>query len=805
MVELFTSRPDVYAVQYRDTGEPEASRQYKYRPIHEPVTVELIGRHLKGEITLGFYTLDQTSNVKWICFDLDTRDEKQAHKILTVINRKGISRESIIAESSGAKGFHIWILLEPTSAKVARTFAYEVLREAKLAYAEKIEVFPKQDRLTDEDSLGNLVKLPLGKHLRTGQRAMLIDPSTLTPIDWTDLREKFQSMKPALLPETETKTAAGPVTAATVTLPECATAIPEGLRDFYFYSLLNAIKKKYPSITSQVASEVLEPLRQSSNDISQEPFTERELADKIRRFIDHDKARFPSFTLCKYGKQAATCPCQQDEYCVWISEGKKPVELTELGRKFLEQQDLSDRTADVLDSLIVGERELKMLCFFLCLGSAVHETPSGLIIIDRLGGGKSHCEKNVVELFPSERVSQPTSYTEQALNYLAENYSGRIVRIDEIFGLEDVLKDLRVWMTNGRLERISAPTSDDKERGQGQAITLAVEGCPVFITSTTKSVDEEYGSRNWVAHVDVSTAQSVRIHARQAIQGMVPGEIFTSESDARDFLSSIIKWMMENAKPVLVPYSYTFPSEDPRTRRDRARFQMLIQAVANWYQLQREIYVAPNGQEYIIASPRDLEIALQVARPYLIESLTSLDAKAIQIIQVLAKSDHPLSIRELVEEGKIADKTVRRRIGDLLGKGYVVKEESKRPEKFTLTEKAKHFGADVKIEILAEEEGREFIEKLKQGMSPENLMQEIRKFEINLGERLLAAELSNCHTNNPPKTETGSDENAILPRQNDNSQQSTGSVDTNQTTLEPNVPPKRKPKPDDSISSVVNE
>jgi hypothetical protein len=52
-----------------------------------------------------------------------------------------------------------------------------------------LECFPKQDRLRD-DQLGNLIKLPLGIHLRSGRRANVLDADGRPALDpWPHLRD----------------------------------------------------------------------------------------------------------------------------------------------------------------------------------------------------------------------------------------------------------------------------------------------------------------------------------------------------------------------------------------------------------------------------------------------------------------------------------------------------------------------------------------------------------------------------------------------------------------------------------------
>lgn len=90
---------------------------------------------------------------------------------------------------SGGKGLHVYGFTGSVSAKEARQTALEVLRNKGGFVPIKgenfwqhdthfnnieIEVFPKQESLEGKD-FGNLMRLPLGKNLKTGQRSYFLD------------------------------------------------------------------------------------------------------------------------------------------------------------------------------------------------------------------------------------------------------------------------------------------------------------------------------------------------------------------------------------------------------------------------------------------------------------------------------------------------------------------------------------------------------------------------------------------------------------------------------------------------------
>ena len=183
---LFVARGDCYAKQLEKGG---------YVKVEEPLTIEVLTRHLKGELTVGAYQLNGDSFVKWLCFDLDperlSEPKDAAVKILQVCfekqekdERPRIWPSAVLAEASRYPdpSYHIWIFFAmPVHAKVARWLGLRILELAELN-PRQVEVFPKQSEINNERSFGNLVKLPLGFHRAEKKWSRLLDPETFEPL-----------------------------------------------------------------------------------------------------------------------------------------------------------------------------------------------------------------------------------------------------------------------------------------------------------------------------------------------------------------------------------------------------------------------------------------------------------------------------------------------------------------------------------------------------------------------------------------------------------------------------------------------
>lgn len=206
-MDLFSGREGVYARQWvSSTGESG------YTPIHEPFTLGVAKNHLMGNHTIGLYPLRMDNTVCFIAFDVDIakfflakaitnrklweRAENMAQAFSCKIVDMGAAHQiPVYLEDSGFKGRHCWIFLEtPIPARIARRFALLLVQQLGRPPSElQVESFPKQ-AFVEEGKLGNLIKLPLGIHRRTGRRALFVDASGKAIPDQLGFLERIEKV-----------------------------------------------------------------------------------------------------------------------------------------------------------------------------------------------------------------------------------------------------------------------------------------------------------------------------------------------------------------------------------------------------------------------------------------------------------------------------------------------------------------------------------------------------------------------------------------------------------------------------------
>jgi hypothetical protein len=148
-MQTFFNRRDAYALQKKDG---------RYFYIQEPLTLELVLQHLRGEITLGSYLLSAKHRCKFAVIDAD--DDPERSKLVEI--HRTFPLPSYLEASR--RGGHLWFFFsEPVPGARAKAFGREVARMYELS----AEIFPKQ---ATSKGPGSCIRLPLGVHRKTGDR-----------------------------------------------------------------------------------------------------------------------------------------------------------------------------------------------------------------------------------------------------------------------------------------------------------------------------------------------------------------------------------------------------------------------------------------------------------------------------------------------------------------------------------------------------------------------------------------------------------------------------------------------------------
>jgi hypothetical protein len=306
---LFFHCDSQYAVQVFN----EEKKEWEYRRVEEPVTEELIDKHLKGEITLGAYAWSPEGTCTWVCWDFDKVDMDKIRKLCDYLkNRFG---RAYLTEASGGRGIHVWLFFaNPVPTPVARTIGTTIATKLGL----ECEVYP-----ASEDGM-SLVKLPLGIHRKTGGPSVLIEPESLyeiVPVEVPETlidtimqkyqEEKKQEQEPVFLGK------------GCIAVARICQGVEEGCRNEAGFFLARVLLSALPDSEMAKAALMVWARR------CRPPVPEREI-DTIVRSAVRGRYSVGYMSLKKHELLGKFCEGCTNEICVKRAEKKKKEKEKEL-------------------------------------------------------------------------------------------------------------------------------------------------------------------------------------------------------------------------------------------------------------------------------------------------------------------------------------------------------------------------------------------------------------------------------------------------------------------------------------------
>lgn len=192
---LFVNRR-AYTLQSQ-RPHPESGRHHYYQPKEKetgaplPLTEETIRRHLEGEVTLGLYAINPTTQCcKWVAIDAD-----YMHAMEDLLKLQyHLSQDKVEpALEMSKRGGHLWIFLEtPLAARDCRVYIHDLASRLGVpvkgsGLADGIEVFPRHDTIAAGE-FGNAIRAPLGIHRGAQRRFWFYGADYTIPAQLTYLK-----------------------------------------------------------------------------------------------------------------------------------------------------------------------------------------------------------------------------------------------------------------------------------------------------------------------------------------------------------------------------------------------------------------------------------------------------------------------------------------------------------------------------------------------------------------------------------------------------------------------------------------
>jgi DNA primase catalytic core len=300
---------------------------------------------------------------------------------------------------------------------------------------------------------------------------------------------------------------------------------------------------------------------------------------------------------------------------------------------------------------LVGEETNLSVAWLVSLSRKL-DRPLGVCVMSRSAAGKSSLLEAVAQFVPDEDRHQYTALTPQALFHMPENeLTHKALFVAEDVGAEGASYSLKTIQSDGQL--VMACTMKDEQTGQMQTKTKIVRGpVAVFLTSTSRSIDDELLNRLLVLTIDEGEEQTRRIHAAQRHAQTLQGIL---ERRARPRLTQLHQNIQRLIRPLTVRNpvadSLRFGSAQLRSRRDNQKYLDLIRTIALAHQYQRDVKSANDldGQpfHYIEATADDVALADRLMQAVLLDTLDETTPQARRLLAL---------IRELTAHQARADK-----------------------------------------------------------------------------------------------------------------------------------------------------
>jgi superfamily II DNA or RNA helicase len=195
---MFWARTDVHAVRWENVrtgrsgwmpavrggwrrGVASGSREYL------PLTADILGSHLTGDIDVGLYPLLDGDRCWWLAADFDG-SAAMLDALSYLKAARAVGAPVALEVSRSGQGAHAWLFFAgPVPAATARQVGTGLLREAialrgRMDLSSYDRLFPSQDVLPT-GGVGNLIAAPMQGRCRRRGATVFLDTSTLEPHD----------------------------------------------------------------------------------------------------------------------------------------------------------------------------------------------------------------------------------------------------------------------------------------------------------------------------------------------------------------------------------------------------------------------------------------------------------------------------------------------------------------------------------------------------------------------------------------------------------------------------------------------
>ncbi len=352
---------------------------------------------------------------------------------------------------------------------------------------------------------------------------------------------------------------------------------------------------------------------------------------------------------------------------------------------------------------LVGETRNAFQTFFDMLSSLTEE-PVNRRWSGRPSQGKTTIVVKVAELFPPEMVIVRAGLTKKAVWHMPGseeidehtrglNLERKILILLEESESKEFLDEAKPLLSHDMRELKYEFTV--KEEGKLVTYVQVLRGWPVYIGITTEpELREEQQTRALIGTPERGE------HKYRAVIGADAERVAEPWRNNQMIWTPLVREAIRCLRPlkVWIPWlpivAEEFPSREAKSMREWKFFRTFLESITLLFQYQLP-HITFNGEEYVVAPPFVLELALLVGEAAFRETLSGLEADVHAFYDHLVSKGGPWTYKQLLKEYEncfgesVSETTLRRRYTDkLLDQGLLELDDSKKPYKLSIGQKA---------------------------------------------------------------------------------------------------------------------
>jgi hypothetical protein len=489
--------------------------------------------------------------------------------------------------------------------------------------------------------------------------------------------------------------------------PNCVREITkgtkEGLRNEYGIRIAS-----YYGNCKQYQTESCLKLLKTWNKLNEPSLANEEIEDLLRSALQGNYVYGCNDTILKDVCNREGCSLSKKEGRE-VTEQEKATAL-----KLLSDPKLLDYALALGKKRLIGEDNL-LKQNFIYMVSGQTRYPISEIITGHSGSGKNESIRAVSPLFPEGWIFEFTTSTPEAIKYIPEDFNGTII-IYELAGIRSETGTLGLRsIGEGKGIKTIYPMRDENtgKMTLGETQTNAKN----FIsTDSGLDIAADLYRRVFKNSMNDSLALTKRVCAKKMRDGSIPeslriklfpeqNKITYSENDFGNALA-----MTElNLEVIVFPPSNLLSLIDLTNKKEQQvalrtqieRILNVIKILALIHQKQR-IKLTIEENSYIIADAQDVELALTILENSIIETVTRIEKRQKEALEIFEKSNSALNKNQLADKLGCSTVTAAKILKTLAKNGYLKEIETSKPFSYELSDEEKNVNPFVLSEKISE-------------------------------------------------------------------------------------------------------